>query len=404
MVIHLTLQSAYGFKSLLKGETVREAAFDFFVVAAVMELILVDYYYATLIWPFRLAYFVPCVAGAVGAPLLFKCLQSRNGRVGLPGWIGIVLLGFMPNYRFGLYNFGNDGVLMRPGPREILNAPCQTLDELTNGGDPFRVAGMEVNLAGDYSAVYDLEDIRSCAPLSNAKYIQLVQNFPGFSLPKGDWAIRVENPGTARPLLNLLNVKFLLASPGTHPPGMDHFTVRDFNDFKVLENGEAWPRAFFASRVVPVSSNEDFIRYLRLHGDRPFVALEREQADDQDNLRRLENESSPVVVAAEHYRLRPNSTAFDIQTPGAGIVCLTEGQGNDFFAQANGHPAKVLTVNRAFKGIYLDRPGNYHVKFSYRPRFWKISMSLFGVSAGIVLIFGVTALRRAHPPRRARSI
>ena len=67
---------------------------------------------------------------------------------------------------------------------------------------------------GDYSAVYGLEDIRSCAPLSNGEFIDLIRKFPGVEFGgAGGWAIYSQNPVAAQPLLNLLNVKYLLAAP-----------------------------------------------------------------------------------------------------------------------------------------------------------------------------------------------
>jgi hypothetical protein len=77
---------------------------------------------------------------------------------------------------------------------------------------PFRVVGLQQCFIGDYSAVYGLEDIRSCAPLSNGEFISLVRNFPGMELSE-DWKIKVVKLAQAQPLLNMLNVKYLLTLP-----------------------------------------------------------------------------------------------------------------------------------------------------------------------------------------------
>jgi hypothetical protein len=45
-----------------------------------------------------------------------------------------------------------------------------------------------------------------------------------------------------------------------------------------------------------------------------------------------------------------------------------------------------LTVNRAFKGIYLDRPGDYHIQFTYRPRYWRLSCALFWIACSTVIV------------------
>ena len=100
---------------------------------------------------------------------------------------------------------------------------------------------------------------------------------------------------------------------------------------------------------------------------------------------RLATAEPAVILAATNYQLLANSTAFEIHVPTAGVVCLTEGQARDFSATANGEPKTVLTVNRAFKGIYLDQPGNYHIQFTYRPRHWRLACTLFFTAGGIVI-------------------
>ena len=78
---------------------------------------------------------------------------------------------------------------MLSGPRVALNAPSKAISRLqkTSTG-PFRVVGEGWNLAGDYAAVYGLEDIRSCAPLSRSEYLDLVTNFPGMKFgAEGGW-------------------------------------------------------------------------------------------------------------------------------------------------------------------------------------------------------------------------
>jgi hypothetical protein len=67
------------------------------------------------------------------------------------------------------------------------------------------------------------------------------------------------------------------------------------------------------------------------------------------------------------------------------MVCLAEGQARDFIAQANNEPKEVLTINRAFKGVYLDKPGDYHLEFIYRPRHWRLACTLFWIATWSVI-------------------
>ncbi len=126
-------------------------------------------------------------------------------------------------------------------------------------------------------------------------------------------------------------------------------------------------------------------------GKQPFIALTGDEMKRQPGLEQLAITNPGVIVPASHYRLLPNSTEFDIHAPAAGMVCLTEGQAKDFTVLANHERREVMTVNRAFKGVYLDRAGDYHIQFSYRPRHWRLACTLFWISAGIMIAWVVTA-------------
>jgi hypothetical protein len=76
------------------------------------------------------------------------------------------------------------------------------------------------------------------------------------------------------------------------------------------------------------------------------------------------------------------------------VVCLSEGHSGDFTATANGQPKSIITVNRAFKGIFLERPGHSHVEFTFRPRYWGTAVARFQLTALGVLVLAVVGLWR----------
>ena len=186
LVIHLTIQSAYGFKCLAREVNFRRAVVDFLWVGLVSAGIILLFCIGITHRPIPWGYYLVAGAGAAGVLLLFAFLKSRPGPIPALGWAGIIILGWVASYRFGLYTFGNDDLLMLPGPRLVLNAPSQAIDEIqADQSDPFRVVGVQWNLCGNYAAVYGLEDIRSCAPLSNGEFINLIRKFPGVELQAG---------------------------------------------------------------------------------------------------------------------------------------------------------------------------------------------------------------------------
>lgn len=402
LIIHLTLQSAYGFKSLVNNEPWRRTVWDFVWVGLIVEGLVFVYFYENQYAWFNDYYIYLAGAGALGAPLLFKYFKTHGRQISALGWTIILLLGFIPNGRFGLYNFGTAELMMLPGPREVLDAHSPAIEKIkAEEIDPFRVVGLGSILIGDYSATYALEDIRSCAPLWNRDYIKLIGHFPGIRLTE-DWVIRIIDPVKAQPLLNLLNVKYLLAKPGTEMPSKLAGRVADQSDFLVFSNSEAWPRAFFSNRIMPISSNEEFIQQLLKNPDRPFIAIAAEEIKKQPAVQFLETVAASTVSPATNYRLLPNSTAFDIHASAAGMVCLTEEQAQDFSAKVNHQTKPVLTVNRAFKGIYLEAPGDYHIEFSYRPRYWRLACALFWSSTILVLALTMSEIIRARNRQKLR--
>jgi hypothetical protein len=407
LVIHLTIQSAYGFKCLPAVKNFRRAAVVLAGLALVLEgAIALACVYRLRHWSSEWNYLLGAAAGAFGAPLLYIFFKSRNRPVSAVQWLGICILGFIPNYRFALYHAspGNDDALMIPGPRVVLNAPSPSVDKIkADNSGPFRVAGLDHNFLGDYAAVYGLEDIGSCAPLANGEFINFFRDFPGVKFD-GGWFITVVDPVQAQPLMNLLNVKYLLASPDASLGANLEYRVANRSDFLVLENPQAWPRAYFANQVVPVDSSKEFTKQLLSNGTRPFIALSREDISKERGLQQLPISNQSIIVPATNYRLSVNSTGFDVHAPSAGVVCLTEGHAKDFTATANGDSKEVLTVNRAFKGIYIDTPGDYHIEFTYRPRHWRLSCALFWISICAVLALATVDFICARNRRKVGSL
>jgi hypothetical protein len=407
LVIHLTIQSALGFKCLALDKNFRRAAADCFWMVLIFGGMMLAFSLGINHHPIPWNYFACAAAGAVGAPLLFVFLKSRYRRISAMGWALVIILGFIPQFRFGLYHAGNDALLLIPGSRVVLNAPSQAVDWIkTDKAGPFRVVGVDYNLFSDYAAVYGIENICSCAPLSNREYIDLIRNFPGMEFSEG-WTIRVADPVKAQSLLNMLNVKYLLTPPDVRLQEGLAFRTTERSDFAVMENLGVWPRAFFANQVVSIASNEEFIKHLLGNGRQPFVALTQTEIEKEPGLQRLDTVSPAAISPATNYRLSPNTTEFDIHASSAGVVCLTEGQAKDFTARANNEPKEVLTVNRAFKGIYLDQPGDYHVQFTYRPRHWRLACALFWISAGGVImlaLMSIICVNGVEKSRRSPSI
>jgi hypothetical protein len=387
LVIHLTLQAAFGFRALAREQSFQRACLNLFWAGMLMAGLVLEAWFSTP-EPLPGEYLLGTGVAALTALLGFAQANRHRSGISLVAWTGIVLLGLLAQFRFGTYAWGDKYLLLLAGPRMAMDAASPAIEKIkTNDAGVYRVAGLQRNLLGEYAAVYGMEDIRSCKPLANGDYIDLVRKFPGIKFGE-EWVIEITDPVAAQPLLNLLNVKYLLTKPGSAWSGGD-FRMAGQSDFDVLENQEVWPRAFFTDRVIPVSTTSELIQLLRHDGRRPLVALAPSDFAQEPGLQPLTNTPLPVVTAATHYQLRANSTAFDVRARGAGIVCLLEGQARDFTATANGKPKTVITANRAFKAIYLDHAGAYHIEFTFRPRHWRLACGLFLTASGMLALLTI---------------
>ena len=399
LVIHLTIQCAYGFRCLAHEETFRRAGAKLLWTAFTLTALTLLFYYGDEHGRVPWIYYFPVAAGAIAAPVLFAYLNTRSS-LSLLGAVAIAVLALVPNFRFGFYNFGNKYLVMIPGKRVALDAPSNAVDWIkADHSPPFRVTGVEVILFGDYSAVYGLENIFSSAPVSNGEFVNLIRATPGI-LTQADWVAQITNVVASHPVLNLLNVKYILTPPAVEVQNGLGYRLDHKSDLGVLENLEVWPRAFFCDKIVPVSSLEQFVGYLYTHGTKPFAALTPEEISTEPALAQMQGTNS-TFAPATNYVLLPNSTAFDVHATSSGIACLTEEQGRDFVATVNGEIKPVLTVNRVFKGVYLDTPGDYHIQFTFVPRYSRLTRCAFWASLVIsaaLAVFSLLKFKKVEAP------
>jgi hypothetical protein len=148
-------------------------------------------------------------------------------------------------------------------------------------------------------------------------------------------------------------------------------------DMKVWERQSAWPRAFFVNQVAKYDTPAVLADFMKESDGLPLAALLGDQV--------IPPVANRQVVPAGAYMITSNSTTFDIAAPSSGVIVLTEANlPGHVRAIVNGKPAEVFTVNHAFRGVNVPGPGQYTVRFIYRPTTWRLSWSL--AIAGCLLL------------------
>jgi hypothetical protein len=150
------------------------------------------------------------------------------------------------------------------------------------------------------------------------------------------------------------------------------------------------PRAFVVHRAAVVDSQaEALARYASPSFPyRSRVVLERSDGSPAARL----GSGAPTVASAEHQGLNGSTWRVTSKTPGYLVVLDSWAPG--WSATVNGHSARVLHANYAFRAIEVPA-GSSTVRLVYRPVGFVVGMWLAGLTlVGLVVAAAVVVIRR----------
>ncbi len=336
-----------------------------------------------------------CVAALVATHAL------RQRRLTPAGGLLLLACALVWHWRQGLHasSLGFADYIVKPTVRVNFDAPSEAIRLLQESqlSAPSRGVGLENNFFPGWTGVYGLEGISGPDALVNPAYRELCGAAPIERI--WDWRLQLTGAGVAaaRPFLDFLNVRYYLAAPGSHDLSPAGLKLARHADLDVYESPGVWPRAFFTDRLAHYVTIEDLLWLIKteLH---PFAAARVKDSVPGDPLLNVSSDHpSRRVVPATNYRLTANTTRFEVEATGPGVIVLTEAWSpRDFRAEINGSDAPVIRLNHAFKGVYVPAAGHYRVVFRYQPEYFRLSLAL---AAGGAALAGLTfwRIRRFTP-------
>jgi hypothetical protein len=305
---------------------------------------------------------------------------SVTGLGGLMGMLGTVTVTAVLLLPGGLHlSTGRawlDEVLVQPRMRVDLTARPAELEMVARtNAEPFRVAGTHRVFGAGVPAHSGFETITGfealASPYARALGTVLAPTYPS--------ALPLSSPALES-LLDAWGVRFSVAAPSTS----------DRRPLVVTDRAGAWPRAFFADRVAVHDGVNGFADTL-LQGSGPMASVDRGDEAAVEATRTVRGVQA-IIQRASDYRLTPNTTTFTVEAPGAGVVVLGESYWPGMRATINGQDAEVFRINHAMRGVRIDGPGRWVVRFWYRPRLaW---LAAAGAAAGAFLLGGLAVLAR----------
>lgn len=265
--------------------------------------------------------------------------------------------------------------------------------------EPTRVVSTGNTVFSGYRAALGLESIDGPDALEPSKYRELAE---ALKLPYGGiW--RMEFTGRTldeyRRALDFLGVGLVFSHEALNLSNLEELASEP--RLRAYSRSGAWPRAFFADSVVPVSDAADVARLVALV-EGPFVAVARSEISKHPSLEQLISTRSAGarIVPATSYRLTANTTAFTVNASGPGVIYLAENyEPDDFIVEIDGREVPYFSANHAFKGIFVPEAGSYRVEVRYWPKRLTlyICISLLSLAALIALVLFLRR-RRATPP------
>ncbi|MEO5958549.1 MAG: hypothetical protein ABIZ49_13010, partial [Opitutaceae bacterium] len=344
-------------------------------------------------------WYAPLLIGVVVAlPLLVRLWTSNpTWRVSCMAWMAVIAV--VPHARHGQHLMGAfEEEVFNPQVRADLKAPSSAVEFIRSRlTEPARTVGFGHKLYPGYNQALLLESLFGTDPLHNRHYFELDQAFGINRITNHDAGTAEESVASDRRPYDFLNVRYYLAEPEGVPAQDSGLRVAGRFDLAVYESPECWPRAFFTDALAHYSDARAFAALVRGGDGPPFAAMQEvdlPRAGEAAAALIARPFSSRTVKPASGYRLTTNTTSFDVESTGPGLVVLQETfLRKDFRVVVNGEPKDCLRVNHAFKGVYVPAAGKYHVSFEYRPADFSLALLLGAIGLGGLLAGGIVAFR-----------
>jgi hypothetical protein len=265
----------------------------------------------------------------------------------------------------------------------------------------FRIAGLDGVLFPNTPSVYGLQDIAGHDALAPDRYRQFLKRIDSQARfgPRGTIvALYSETAILNSPLLDLLNVRYILVSPTEsleEKPGTEGLRqVYGGDDMRIYERLSLLPRANAVCRFQVVGDSETVLDGLADGSFDPSGTVWLQVPPDMPNTTMT---SGCVAASPEITRYTANEIVVEVEMASPGFLVMSEIAFPGWRAFVDDEETQVYTGNYMFRAVYLPA-GAYEVRFAYVPTgFW------VGVGVGLIVLIGIAGvLGRAAWRRLAR--
>jgi hypothetical protein len=195
-----------------------------------------------------------------------------------------------------------------------------------------------------------------------------------------------------RALLDLLNVKYVLAAGPVDLPGFA-WIADGAGTSKLYENHHSLPRAFLVKRFQVLNNDQEFARAFHeltfdpastiLLDGAPTRFLELKKKPAVPNLK-----SAVRVVTYENNRI-----VLEVDSPEAAFLFMSEAHYPGWKAYVDGREEEILRADYTFRALPVG-PGSHRIEVVYQSLSFKVGLAVSLVTIFLILISWAVAIRK----------
>jgi len=251
---------------------------------------------------------------------------------------------------------------------------------------PTQFAGI---LPPSTAAPYGIEDALGFDSMNLAAYQELMAALdPAIPIKRGNFRGVRNAAALASPLVDLLNVRWVLAEDDGPLPGL---VLARGGPVAIHENPDALPRAFLVGEVRPIADAAARIAALADPAFRPDL-----RAYSEGSIPGLDS-AGPSPGEAELTIHEDERVVVAVRAERTALLVLTDAWYPGWQARVDGRERTIHRVDHAFRGVVVG-PEDREVEFRYRPASFRIGASASVAALGLLAAAAI-ALGRASRPR-----
>jgi hypothetical protein len=258
---------------------------------------------------------------------------------------------------------------------------------------PFRIVGNAATFFPNVSAVYGYEDVRAHDPMANGRYIGLLSHVVDYDPTEyfARW------PDWEHPLLDYLNVRYVLTSAGGELPPRFHLRY-DGKDGRIFENVDVSPRFFAVPNVVIDFNDASYAMRLKNHRDWSQTALleklDLESQQQRDDFFRPRPDGAPIATT-EILEAAPTDYRLHVRAPRWSLIVSSIPWWPGWKVERNGARVEPIRVNGAFLGFAVP-PGELDVRIWYDPWTFRFGTIVAAATLIALVAYGMRPSRKGN--------